>query len=360
VSVVIGTEDPEPGQPSISLGHYRARDGSHAGAVELDVDRPHTTLVVGKRGYGKSHTLGVLAEGLARTAAVAPVVVDPMGEFSTLARSVTDPDAGAVPADVVTDPTVAPAGLDPRSWCALVDLTPGSGPGALVWQAATASDTIAGMRDHVRQTEAAEADCRAARNHLRAAGSWGVFDPDGLSPERLATPSATVLDVSGLATAPMNAVVRTVAEGLYRARIDGTVDRLPWLLVDEAHTFFDGVAADALATLLRRGRTPGVSLVAVTQRPARLPVVAVSQSDLLVAHRLTARADLDGLARARPTYLAGDLSDRVPTTPGGALVVDDRTETVQTIQIRERDTPHGGETPAASDAGGTPGDSRHT
>jgi len=74
------------GEPTGLLGHYRARDGSHGARVELDLDRPHVGLVVGKRGSGKSYTLGVLAEAIARADRVAPVVVDPMGAFRTLDR----------------------------------------------------------------------------------------------------------------------------------------------------------------------------------------------------------------------------------------------------------------------------------
>jgi hypothetical protein len=91
-----------------------------------------------------------------------------------------------------------------------------------------------------------------------------------------------------------------------------------------------------------------VSLVAATQRPGALPGVAVSQSDLLIAHRLTAAADVEALAGATPTYLTGRLRDRLPTAPGGAVVVDDATESVHGVQVRRRETPHGGADPRAS------------
>ncbi|WP_394348313.1 ATP-binding protein, partial [Halorubrum sp. SD626R] len=141
---------------------------------------------------------------------------------------------------------------------------------------------------------------------------------------------------------------RAVARGLYDARVAGRLDRLPWLLVDEAHAFFGGVAEPALRTLLTRGRAPGVSLVCATQRPGALPSVAVSQSDLLVAHRLTAEDDVSRLAEAEATYLGGSLASRLPTGTGEALVVDDATETVHTVRVRERRTPHGGGSPRAS------------
>lgn len=346
MTVVIGRESGEG--PVAHVGAYRALDGSHSAAVHLDVDGPHAGLVVGKRGAGKSNTLGVIAEGLARTAGVAPVVVDPMGALRTLAA---DAPGEPVPAHVVETPAVPASSLAPRAWCALLGLSPEDGPGALVWQAASEAATLPGMREWVATAEAPGADARAARNHLSLAASWGVFDPDGVDADTLTGPEATVLDVSGLDTAPANAVVRAVAASLYRARVEGTVDRLPWLLVDEVHAFFEAVADTALRRLLTRGRAPGVSLVCATQRPSALPDVAVSQADLLVAHRLTSAADLDALRAARPTYLDGSLADRLPGATGAALVVDDATESVHTIQVRERETPDGGASPRASAAG---------
>ena len=347
MTFVLGRESGTDGGPTGHLGSYRALDGSTGAPLYVDTDGPHAVLVVGKRGYGKSYTLGVLAEALARTRGVAPVVVDPMGAFDGLADGARA-DTSPVPASVVVDPTVAPSSVDPQSWCAMLGLAPDSGAGGLVWQAAGASASLSEMVEHVADTDTPQADRRAARNHLTLAASWGIFDTEGLSAADLATEGATVLDVSGLDPAPMNAVVRGVAAALYRARTEGAITRLPWLLVDEAHTFFDGVAGPALDRILTRGRAPGVSLVAATQRPSAIPDVGISQSDLLVSHRLTAQGDLDALDRARPTYLDGSLAERMPATPGEVLVVDDATETVHAARIRARATPHGGEDPSVS------------
>ena len=341
MTFVLGRKEGGEAGPAGDLGHYRALDGSEGAPLHIDLDGPHATLVVGKRGYGKSYTLGVIAESLARTDGVAPVVIDPMGVFDTLGE--------AVPTTVVTDPAVTPGSLDPRSWCALLGLSPESGAGGLVWQAAGDCDSLAEMRGHVEGTDAPEADRRAATNHIRLAASWGVFDEDGLTAAALGGSEITVVDVSGLDAAPMNAVARGVGEALYRARVDRDIARLPWVLVDEAHAFFDGVARSALETILMRGRAPGVSLVMATQRPSVVPEVAVSQSDILVSHRLTSEADLDALAAAQPTYMQSSLAERLPTEPGDVLVVDDATETVHAARIRERATPHGGESPNASD-----------
>ncbi|WP_302081310.1 ATP-binding protein [Salinibaculum rarum] len=347
MTFVLGREAGVDAGPVGRLGAYRALDGSDGAPLYLDVDGPHAALVVGKRGYGKSYTLGVVAEFLARTPGVAPVIVDPMGVFAPMADA-EDTD-GPVPATVVAEPSVAPTALDPRSWCALLGLDPESGAGSLVWRAAQTGDRLPAMRQSIDDADAPTRDRRAAINHLSLAESWGVFDDEGLSAQDLAGHALTVVDVSGLDPAPMNAVVRGIGDVLYRMRVDETVERLPWLLVDEAHAFFDGVARAALERILTRGRAPGVSLVVATQRPSAIPPVAVSQSDILVAHRLTAQTDLDALARARPTYLTTALENQLPSVPGEVVVVDDATETVHTAQVRERQTPHGGDNPRVSD-----------
>jgi hypothetical protein len=339
---VLGRDAPATAAPVARLGTYRAADGSDGAPVGLDLDRPHAALVVGKRGYGKSYTLGVLAEDAARATGVAPVVVDPMGEFDGLA---TD---GTVPARVVDAPTVAASALPPAAWPALFDLPTTDPVGALLWEAARATGTLAAMIAHVEAADADDAVRRAAGNHLRLADSWGVFAPDGLDATALLSGEATVLDCAGLDDRAASALVRGVALGLYDACVTGRPARLPWLVVDEAHAFFDGVAGPALETILTRGRTPGVSLVVATQRPSALPAVAVSQADLLIAHRLTARADVEALSAAAPTYLSGTLRERLPADAGAAVVVDDATESVHGVRVRQRETPHGGADPRAS------------
>lgn len=347
MSFIIGRGREEIGtKPVASVGTFRALDGSAGAPLYVDCHHPHAVVIVGKRGYGKSYTLGVLAEELARVDGVAPVVLDPMGTFDTVA------DGGAdIPARVVSEPAVRPDSLDGRSWCQLVGLSPEGGPGALLWQATADERTLDGMCEHIRTSAAPESDSRAALNHVDLADSWDVFDAEaGIDVDTLTGGELTVLDLSGLDEAPMNAVARAVAESLYQASVRERVPRLPWLMVDEAHTFFDGIAGPALETVLTRGRAPGVSSVFVTQRPIAVPDVAISQSDILVSHRLTSEADIAALQAAQPTYMTDSIETRLPTARGEVLIVDDATETVHTALIRERVTRHGGESATVTDS----------
>lgn len=328
--------------PTARLGVHRAPDGSDGAPVRVDTDGPHAALVVGKRGFGKSYTMGVLAEELARTDGVAPVVVDTMGVFGGLTA---DARGAPVPADRVR-PRVRAGDLTPRAWCDALSLDPTGAVGALVWRAAERAATLEEMTAVVADADADRSTRRAARNHLGLASEWGVFGDEATRPTLL-DGRATVLDCSGYDRVPANVVVRAVAERLYAARLRGD-GRLPWLLVDEAHVFFEGVAAPGLRTLLTRGRGPGVSLVVATQRPSAVPEVVPSQADLVLAHRLTSRPDREAVERARPAYATDSIADRAPAEPGEATLVDDATETVRAVRVRERDTPHDGGSPRAS------------
>jgi hypothetical protein len=177
--------------PTGQLGTYRARDGSDGAPVHIDLANPHAALVVGKRGSGKSYTLGVLAEELAAADGVAPVVVDPMGVFGGLE---------AVGGRVV-DPAVRPASIPPSTWPDLLGLDPASGPGSLVWRVVAdgpPSPSLAALREAIEAANAPAETRRAASNHLRLAASWGVFDADAPPMASLAVDgNPAVLDLAG-------------------------------------------------------------------------------------------------------------------------------------------------------------------
>lgn len=322
------------------LGHYLARDGSKGLPVEVDLDEPHVGIVVGKRGAGKSHTLAVLAEGVAATPGVGGVLIDPMGSLVELG------EAEAI--DIIAEPAVDPAVLPARSWCSLLDLDPAGGVGALVWRAAASTESIEGMLGWIRDAPATEEVRLAASNHVRLARDWGIFGDDGLDGAAFLDDRVQVLTLEHLDQAPANAVTRAVADGLFEATMDEGTAPLQWLFVDEAHVFFEGTAGPGLHRILTRGRHPGVSLVTATQRPSALPSVAVSQADLIVAHRLTAAADVEALGAARESYHHESIAERLPSGRGEALVLDDATESVHTVTVRDRWTPAGGSTPRAS------------
>lgn len=76
----------------LNLGRYLALDGSAASYVGLDALGPHCILICGKRGYGKSYTMGTLVEELSLLPEtirdnIASLVIDTMGIFWTMKKA---------------------------------------------------------------------------------------------------------------------------------------------------------------------------------------------------------------------------------------------------------------------------------
>ena len=127
---------------------------------------------------------------------------------------------------------------------------------------------------------------------------------------------------------------------------------LVWMFLDEAHEFLPAVgktgASDNLITLLREGRQPGIAMMLATQQPGKIHTDAMTQSDIIIAHHLTAKVDIDALGALMQSYLREglDLSlKNLPRVPGAALVVDDANERMFPIQVRPRMSWHGGAAP---------------
>src|SRR3989339_295468 len=73
------------GKGYVKMGQYN----SLSNKIFMDVARSHVVLVAGKRGSGKSYTLGVIAEELTQLPEevrqnVAPLIFDTMGIFWTM------------------------------------------------------------------------------------------------------------------------------------------------------------------------------------------------------------------------------------------------------------------------------------
>ena len=129
---------------------------------------------------------------------------------------------------------------------------------------------------------------------------------------------------------------------------------LVWIFIDEAHEFLPlrgkTAATDALVQLLREGRQPGISVVLATQQPGQIHRDVMTQSDIVIAHRVTSQQDVEALNYIMQTYLLESvkkyMSD-LPDLKGSAIVLDDNSERIYPMRIRPRFTWHGGEAPSA-------------
>jgi uncharacterized protein len=244
----------------------------------------------------------------------------------------------------------------------------------------------------------------AVKNLFMNANHWGIFETDSItiSDETMAknnikksevfkaTPlselakggQVTVLDLSCYATMPnswniKNLVVGLIAEKLFIQRMLARKDEeytqihkavnlfgdedvkkfdfpMVWLVLDEAHEFLPAngktLATDPLVTILREGRQPGISLILASQQPGKIHTDVMTQADVVIAHRITAKVDTDALGSLMQSYMREGLVqqlDDLSRDKGSAIIFDDNNEKMYPIKLRPRYTWHGGEDPNA-------------
>lgn len=130
---------------------------------------------------------------------------------------------------------------------------------------------------------------------------------------------------------------------------------MAWMFIDEAHLFVpsqgETLASDVLINeWVRQGRQPGLSIIFATQRPAALNPDIISQSDIVICHRLTARDDIEALEAIRPTYMKENIGESIKKMGlerGIAFVVDDTSESTHLVKVRPRYSWLGGNEPSA-------------
>ncbi|MDO9517950.1 MAG: ATP-binding protein [Methanosarcinaceae archaeon] len=393
----------------LHLGKYLALDRSTGSHVALDALKPHAILICGKRGYGKSYTMGILIEELSRLSLdirenIASLVIDTMGIFWTLGRGneqqpellskwglqPTGFDVNVfVPAGSVEQYrnrhidvkpfSISISHLGGYEWCKLFKVDNVSPLGVLLVRVIgnlrqqqsvfSFDDIIDGIMEDERSDIVTKS---AAENYFKAAISWGVFEIEGVGISELICGGATsVLDLSTLTNHTVRAaVVGIVGKDIYEKRLearrsyermmmgDSDVEKgipMVWMFIDEAHLFVpsddETLASNVIINeWLRQGRQPGLSIIFATQRPAAIHPDVISQCDVVMCHRLTARDDILALEAIRPTYMRENIGDsirKMGLERGIALIVDDTSEAAHIVKMRPRYSWHGGNEPSA-------------
>ena len=361
-------------------------------------------FICGKRGSGKSYTLGVIVEELfaqERGKAVL-IIADPMGIYHTMVsanESQSDevrqaglltegfPVRLIVPGDPlacfgdaeivnklqtngveITSLWINAHDLSADAWCELFDLEINNAMGIAMWRAVDTlhethetfniSDILTALR---KDTRAKGTTVEALENRLTAAQRWGFFseEPTSLT-DVFSLEHINVLDLSVIDAGTKglrNLVLDIVARRLFTERTRmrrreefGMETRLPpvWMAIDEAHQFVPqgraSLCKEMLIRWVKEGRQPGLSLIVATQQPSAIDAELLSQCDLIMAHKITTWDDINALDRLSATYMKGDLKGyiRQLNRRGEALLVDDETESVNTIRVRPRRSAHGG------------------
>jgi len=389
--------------------------------VYLDLNKAHVVFVCGKRGSGKSYTLGVVAEGISQLPdeykkRLSVIMLDTMGIYWTMKYPNHKDEAllkewglegQGIPVKIYTPfgfykkwkeegiPTdvpfaINPAELNPEDWNTTFELTTNEPIAVFIERTilelkkSGKEYDIPDIIDAIERDESEEKHIRqAAKNRFLSAEEWGVFSPKATPVKDLAAPGQiTILDLSPYAVMPngwriKHLVVGIVCMKMFIERMKARKDEeyaqvhqaihylieeheepkekempIVWLMVDEAHEFMPNVgktaSSDALITLLREGRQPGIAMVLATQQPGKIHTDAMTQSDIILAHRLTAKIDTDALGSLLQSYMRTGLDkelNNLPRVAGAALAMDDVTERIYPIRIRPRFSWHGGGAP---------------
>ena len=403
------------GKGYVKMGQYT----SLSNPIHMDIARSHVVLVAGKRGSGKSYTLGVMAEELSNlpretSQNIASLIFDTMGIYWTMKfenqkdkklleqwklKPKNLPVKIFVPYghyDFYTEKGIPVdrqfaldvSELNAEDWVLTFGLDIISPVAVLIERTITrlkgTKYNIKNIIEHIKQNQDTLKETKnAAIGLFEAAETWGIFAETQTQTTRIRDlinrGTTTVLDLSvynavgafnvralvislvsrkifnSRMLARKKEEIKAVSEGLnYSDETEKKEEPLVWIFIDEAHEFLPldkkTIATDALIQLLREGRQPGISLVLATQQPGQIHRDVMTQSDLVIAHRVTSQPDLEALNYIMQSYLLESIKrymDELPDLKGSAILLDDNSERIYPMRIRPRFTWHGGEAPTA-------------
>lgn len=423
--IIIGRDEADKknfgkrGLAFIGKGYVRMGNlTSLSNPIFMDIARSHVILISGKRGSGKSYTIGTIAEALSdlkkeESQNISPLIFDTMGIFWTMKyKNEKDSlllDSWNLKPKNVPVKVFAPYGhfdsyrekgidvdkefsikiseLEPEDWVNIFELKFTDSEAVLIETVISElkNKKSFGYKDIYSLINSKKNFENRVKNSVsalfKASESWKVFDEKkGTQIKDLVKPGeTTVIDLSVYASLGTfnvrSLIIGLVSKKLFNERMEARkieeieavihgVDylrykvkrKMPlvWIFIDEAHEFLprEGKtpASDALIQILREGRQPGISIVLATQQPGKIHTDAMTQSDLLISHRVTAKMDIDAINEITQSYLYEDISNKIndlPKLKGSAIVLDDNSERIYPIRIRPRFTWHGGEAPTA-------------
>ncbi|MBI1935040.1 ATP-binding protein [Candidatus Woesearchaeota archaeon] len=279
--------------------------------------------------------------------------------------------------------------INAEEWCMIFNISITDSVGILVERIINALQEegsnydIKEIIDSVSSDDRSEKSIKdAVENRFLVAKKWGLFSKEGTLIEDIVIPGQiTVLDVSAYATTSgaenlRSLVIGLVAQKLFNQRmaarkaeeekaiseeihffeedLEEKEEPIVWLIIDEAHECLPNrgktPATLPLITVLREGRQPGISLVLASQQPGKIHSDVITQSDVVIAHRLTANIDVQALGGLMQSYMRQGLDKELnllPSEEGAAIVFDDINEKLYPIRVRPKYSWHGGSAPSA-------------
>ncbi len=405
------------GRGYVKMGQYNSLSNN----LYLDIAKSHVILIAGKRGSGKSYTLGVMTEEISSlpqevSQNIASLIFDTMGIYWTM-KYPNEKDKellrewGLKPKNLPVKIFVpfghfdsfiekgipvderfalSVAELNPEDWTITFGLEMINPVSILIERSINRLKqkkdyfVIKDIVEEIEKDNRSEKETiNAAIGLFEAADNWGVFAKENMKPtkikEIITGGLTSVLDLSvynSIGSFNVRALVisllsrklfqermiarkeeeiKAVSKGLdYFSETEKKKTPLVWLFIDEAHEFLPLnekiISTDALVQILREGRQPGISLVLATQQPGKIHTDVMTQSDIVLAHRVTSKPDVDALNHMMQSYLSNTIQgfmNDLPSLKGSAIILDDNSERIYPMRMRPRFTWHGGQAPTA-------------
>lgn len=404
------------GKGYVQMGQYT----SLSNKIYMDVARSHVVLVAGKRGSGKSYTLGVIAEEISNlpkdtSQNIASLIFDTMGIYWTMKfenekdrkllqdwelKSKNLPVKIFVPfghyqeyleKKIPVDEKFAldVGEMNAEDWITTFGLDITNPVSVLIQKTIgeMKKDSQINLRKIIEKLNQDEKTSNEIKNAaiglFEAADNWGIFANEKENSTQVRdlinAGTTSVLDLSvynSVGAFNIRAlVISLISRKIFNHRMNSRKDEevkavakgidmsfshekkeepLVWLFIDEAHEFLPlnskTVATDALVQLLREGRQPGISVVLATQQPGQIHRDVMTQSDIVISHRVTSQPDLEALNYIMQSYLLQGINNYMndlPRVKGSAIILDDNSERIYPVKIKPRFTWHGGEAPTA-------------
>ncbi|HIP90212.1 MAG TPA: ATP-binding protein [Candidatus Nanopusillus sp.] len=279
--------------------------------------------------------------------------------------------------------TINPADLSGFEWSLVFGLNPTSTVAIYIQKVIRRlkkRDNIYSIEEIISYVESLSIDPKIKdkiTNYFETADSWGLFSKDAPNLKHMLEPgTVNILDVSMYTAftggwSIKNLVIGLVSKKIFYERmlyrkkeelenahlgleIKSREFPLVWIMIDEAHESLpkDGVtpATEPLVQIIREGRQPGITLVLATQQPGKMHTDVLTQSDIVVSHRVTAQRDLKALNEIMKNFSMQDIevymNENLPKRKGAALILDDKSERIYPVQIKPRVSWHGGQDPS--------------
>ena len=395
------------GKQYVKMGQF----SSLSNKIMLDVNTSHVILISGKRGSGKSYGMSVMAEEMTHlpedvSKNLSILIMDTMGIFWSMKYPNTKQEDelrlwGMKPKGldvkvytplgkfkeykkkgIPTDSSfsIRPNELSANDWVNVFGLSVTEPIGVLIERIVSDLEGNYDLEDIIkliRKDKKSNQEIKnAAENRFKAAEAWGIFSKKASEIKEIVKGGQiSILDTSCYEDFNIKALVtgilsKKLLEERMTERKKEEMSRIQsgqhflvkeqqdfpmvWIFVDEAHEMLprqgDTPATDALVQILREGRQPGISLVLATQQPGEIHKDVLTQSDIVVSYRLTAKVDIEALNSIMQTYLTADILEYINSLPdvkGAGIILDDTSERIYPFKTRPKFSWHGGDAPTA-------------